>query len=160
MASWDEYPSADTPHALGKVLLVDDEPELRRVVRRYLVKAGFEVSEAPNGRIALELALQGDLDVVVSDVRMPDMGGLELVEHLSEQAPELPVVLVSGCSGFTDAETARAYGVVACLAKPVDLNQLVASVSLAVGIRRGFLKRVDVPRDSETRLVVSRARAV
>jgi len=155
MASWNQDPSADAPGALGKVLLVDDEPELRRVVRRHLIKAGFEVLEAPNGRVALELALQGELDVVVSDVRMPDMGGLELVERLSEQAPELPVVLVSGCSGFADAGTALAYGVVGCLAKPVDLDQLIASVSFAVGIRRGLLKRVDVPRDSETRLAVA-----
>jgi two-component system, NtrC family, C4-dicarboxylate transport response regulator DctD len=154
MTSWDDSLFSDVPGALGRVLLVDDEPELRRVSCRQLTKAGFDVTEAANGLIALELVRTQKFDVVVSDMRMPDMGGLELVDRLSAEAPELPVVLVSGYSGFADVETARAYGVVDCLEKPVALKALIGSVSLAVGIHRGFLKHPEAPRESETRLAV------
>jgi|SRR4051812_30343186 DNA-binding NtrC family response regulator len=154
MTSRDDSLFLDVPAALGRVLFVDDEPELRRITCRQLRKAGFDVIEAANGRLALELARAEGFDVVVSDMRMPDMGGLELVDCLALEAPELPVVLVSGCSGFADAETARAYGVLDCLEKPVDLRELVRVVSLAVGIRRGLLRRPEAPRESETRLAL------
>ena len=141
--------------APGSVLLVDDEPMLRRIYRRQLTAAGFEVVEAANGRIALELTRVREFDVVVSDIRMPDMGGLELVERLSLEAPGLPVVLVSGCSDFGSAQAARDYGAIDCLAKPVRLSELLRCVSLAIGQRRGFVEPANAePRDSETRLVV------
>src|SRR5687768_12323286 len=80
----------------GRVLLVDDQPELRRLFYRTLTKAGHLVAMAANGRMAVELVAQRSFDVVISDVRMPDMGGVELLQALHAQDPDLPVLLVSG----------------------------------------------------------------
>jgi len=122
--------------AAGRVLLVDDQPELRRLVRRALIKAGYTVVEAWNGRVAVELAQQLRFDVVISDVRMPDMSGFELLEALQELDPELPVVLTSGSLDGHDSP-AEAHSVAfAFLAKPVPLETMCSTATRAVERRR------------------------
>src|SRR6187551_871888 len=95
---------------VGRVLVVEDEPELRRLVRRSLMRLGHEVIEALDGRAALELAREQHFDVVVSDVGMPDLTGMELLERLRSECPDLPVVLVSGSSDVASAERAKQCG--------------------------------------------------
>ena len=157
MANWDEEPQFSAPRTLGRVLLVDDEPELRRIFRRSLVRAGFEVTEAAGGATALELARSGRFDVVISDVRMAGGTGLELLDQLALEMPELPVVLVSGSNGFLDAATARGYGAFDYLQKPValaDLHTLAASGVAAHRERAGVTEREE-PRESGTRLIAA-----
>lgn len=150
----DEITVQLTPSAVGKVLLVDDQPELRRVFRRGLVASGFEVVEAGDGVVALELARRGDFEVVISDVCMPRLGGLGLLMQLAREAPLLPVVLVSGMLGSADAETARLHGAFACLEKPLALARLKASASCAIDAYRSRLAENE-SRASETRLVAA-----
>src|SRR5688572_20471321 len=110
--------------APGRVLLVDDQPELRRLFKRNLSKAGHEVVEAWNGRAAIEFARQCSFDVVISDVRMPEMSGLDLLKALYEHDADLPVVL---CSGSPDPQTATEafdYGAFAYLVKPVAFDTM------------------------------------
>lgn len=120
----------------GRVLLVDDQPELRRIFRRSLVKLGHEVMEAPNGRAAVELVRKEHFDVVISDVRMPDMDGVELLHQLCEHDAELPVILVSG--GFdAEAEQAAAeYGAFEYLMKPLAFDKLHEATASAIELRR------------------------
>ncbi len=93
-----EPPSSPAPG--GVVLLVEDDDAVRSLTRRVLTRAGFEVLEASNGREALERLDQhpGAIDLVLSDVVMPDMGGAELADRLRERRPGLSVVLTSGYS--------------------------------------------------------------
>lgn len=120
---------------LGRVLLVDDEPVLRRVMRRALERAGLEVVEAGNGHEALEVVRQQYLDAVVSDVRMPELGGLELLERLLEHDPDLPVVLVSGSTEVQSRAGAVAMGAFDFLQKPVELAALQTAIVGAVEAR-------------------------
>lgn len=128
--------SQSTCAAPGRVLLVDDQPELRRIFRRSLVKLGHEVVEAANGRAAVELVREQHFDVVISDVRMPDMDGVELLQQLCEHDAELPVILVSG--GFdADAEQAAAeYGAFEYLMKPLAFDKLHEAAASAIELRR------------------------
>lgn len=137
---------------LGKVLLVDDEPELRRTFKRSLARAGFTVVEATDGLSALALARQEEFEVVVSDVCMPKMGGLELLERLGAESPHLPVVLVSG---FADASGALDRGAFAFFEKPVRLADLHSGVSRGVQTFRLRQASVDpeTQRESGTCLV-------
>lgn len=121
----------DASAACGRVLLVDDQPELRRLLRRSLIKAGHTVVEASNGQIAVELAQQLHFDVVISDVGMPDMSGVELLEALRELDPDLPVVLTSGWPEASASPDAFAY-----LEKPVPFETVCATAARAVHFRR------------------------
>ncbi len=106
----------------SRVLLVDDQPEVRRVVRRNLARAGFVVVEAWNGRVAVELAREMTFDLVMSDVQMPDMSGLDLLLALHERDPDLPVILTSGALDPETAREANALGAFAYLQKPVPFD--------------------------------------
>lgn len=128
-----EAPEVDEPEvapatgATGTVLVVEDEPAIRRMVARALGNAGFEVLTATDARGALELAASCDtLDLVVTDVVMPGMGGLELVERLQAQlSRELAVVFMSGYARAAQGEIGGHAGF---LAKPFTLDALLAKV--------------------------------
>jgi DNA-binding NtrC family response regulator len=132
--------------SLGRLLLVDDEPTLRRVIGRSLVKAGFEVIHATNGRNALEHLQTERFDAVVSDVRMPTMNGLQLLEHILEEDPDMPVVLMSGSTEVESSRAAVELGAFDYLPKPLVLADLQRSVLRAVRAheRRRHARRAEV----------------
>lgn len=142
----------------GRVLLVDDQPELRRLFRRSLHKAGFVVVEAWNGRVAVELAQQLVFDVVISDVHMPDMSGVELLQALHQLDPDLPVVLTSGSPGPYVPLEADEYGAYAYLVKPVPFEVMRETAERAVELRRAraATKELFEPYASVERLRVPR----
>lgn len=120
----------------ARVLLVDDQPELRRLFRRSLSKAGFEVEEAWDARVAMQLLRASRFDVVISDVRMPDMSGVELLKELFDIDPDLPVVLTSGSPDVSTSSDASAYGAFAFLVKPVPFELMRDTAERAVLLRR------------------------
>ena len=124
----------------GRILLVDDQDELRRLFRRSLAKAGHAVTTARNGREAIVLAREESFDLVISDVRMPDMGGVELLQALHARDPDLPVLLVSGSPDLETAMKAVEYGAFEYLVKPVPFDKLRASAARAIELYR---KRVE-----------------
>jgi DNA-binding NtrC family response regulator len=142
----------------SRVLLVDDQPEVRRVVRRNLVRAGHLVVEAWNGRVAIELAREITFDLVISDLQMPDMSGVELLAVLHDYDPDLPVVLTSGSLDPLSTAEARALGVFAYLAKPVPFDIMRETASRAVEQRRASAASREQlePRVSGERLRVAR----
>jgi DNA-binding NtrC family response regulator len=111
------------------VLVVDDESTVRRFARRALAEHGFDVHEAADGAEALNLveAMRDQLDAVVSDIVMPKLNGVELLQQLAILRPHLPVILMSGYAGPELA----ARGIRApcsILAKPFSAETLVAEV--------------------------------
>lgn len=139
----------DATPPLGRVLLVDDEPELRRLLRRTLVRAGFEVVEAVDGRAALEAVRLAYFDVVISDIRMPRMGGLELMERLQLEEPDLPVVLMSGSTELSNRQSALDVGAFDYLAKPSELNKIQSTTLSALAFRHSHVR---APADTDERM--------
>ena len=82
------------------ILIAEDEPMLRKLLRRTLEKDGYDVLVAENGQEALDIAKEheADIDMLVSDIQMPGMTGIELATELNRLLPKLPVLLVSGFS--------------------------------------------------------------
>jgi CheY-like chemotaxis protein len=124
----------------GRVLLVDDNDSLRRALRRTLAAEGHQVVEASNGREAIELTKVEDFDLILSDVRMPDMDGVELLRAIHERDADLPVLLITGDPELETAMKAVEYGALEYLTKPVDIDKLKASALRALDLRRKRLE--------------------
>jgi CheY-like chemotaxis protein len=107
-----------------RVLLVDDEPLLRSLLGRALARADFEVAEAASGPAALQLFCADRFDLVISDVQMPLMTGIELLRKLRHQQPELPVVLISGVFELAPDQSPADIGAFAVLSKPFPFEEL------------------------------------
>lgn len=107
-----------------KVLLVDDEELIREVLRFQLELEGMQVDEAQDGLEAFDLLLANDYDFLVSDVRMPNCDGIELLEKLDKHQGFKPkIFMMTAYSGLTEA-AARQKGVIKILSKPTDVENL------------------------------------
>ena len=129
----DEVPVAGS---LGLVLLVDDEPTIVRGFARILTAAGFSVQVAHDGREAAELARQKSFDVIVSDIAMPEMNGLQLLRSVREHDLDVPVILMTGGPAIESAVQAMEYGALRYLIKPVEAKQLEEVVARATRLHQ------------------------
>jgi len=120
----------------GRVLVVDDEEHIRKVVTLILTKAGYDVVEAEDGEKAIAALNAGDnplmVDVVLCDIRMPKINGVEAIRYFRDQYPSVPVIVLTGYPDTQDATTLFRQGVMEYLVKPVDRERLLASVASAM----------------------------
>lgn len=115
----------------GRVLLADDEPTLLRAYGRLLREAGYLVEAASDGTTAARLLAQSDFDVIVTDISMPGMDGVELLRRVRERDLDVPVVLMTGSPDVDTAVRAIEYGALRYLVKPVSTDELVTTVDRA-----------------------------
>jgi EAL domain-containing protein (putative c-di-GMP-specific phosphodiesterase class I) len=121
----------------ARILVVDDEDALRRAMQRILERAGYEVVTAANGREAIRwLDDIATLDAIVSDLRMPEMNGLELLRAVRSRDLDLPVLLVTAAPDVASAIEAIDFGAYKYIPKPVDHELICESVQRAVALRR------------------------
>ena len=118
-----------------RVLVVDDDANVREPLVRYLEQSGYDVCAAANGRAGLEAVTQHNPNVVITDVAMPEMDGLELCERLRRESSDLPIMIMSGWAKGVDATRARRAGATAMLGKPFALRQVTELLS-SVGDER------------------------
>ena len=116
------------------LLLVDDEPLVRSAVKRLLESLGYQVTVASDGAEALELlrARPGEVDLVLSDITMPRVSGVELARALLVENPGAKIILYTGFSDSIDAAHAKALGLKALLAKPIGREDLAAALRAAL----------------------------
>jgi two-component system cell cycle sensor histidine kinase/response regulator CckA len=114
------------------VLLVDDEPTIRKMMRSILQRRGFQVFDASKGVDALTVAQNNPIDVLVTDVVMGDMDGPTLAHSLVERKPDLPVLFVSGYPMDLEAERQR-FTRCAFLRKPFQPSELFNAISEVSG---------------------------
>ena len=126
----------------ARVLVVDDEPTILSALHRLLTEEGYEVVDADDGDSALAEIVERTPDVVVTDLTMPRMDGMELLRRLHESHPHLPVIVTTGAADLSLAVTAMRAGAVDYLAKPVDFE------ALSIAIERA-LERRDVDAEVE-----------
>ena len=125
---------------LHQILIVDDEKEVRDTVRRQLGGTRFETLEADGAERAMELMNENALtvDVIICDVRMPKITGVEAVDYFREKFPRTPIIVLTG---FPDLDLAVAFmkkGVVDYLVKPVEKDKLLVAVENAAGHHHVF----------------------
>jgi DNA-binding NtrC family response regulator len=115
-----------------RVLVVDDEQAMRLTVQANLELAGWEVVVAENANRALEAVQRERFDVVLSDIRMPGMSGIELFRQMRELQPSVPVILMTAFTVESLLDEAMGEGVFTVLPKPFDPDQLVAILERAL----------------------------
>jgi response regulator RpfG family c-di-GMP phosphodiesterase len=115
------------------ILTVDDDEFVREILVAYLEDSGFSVIQADNGRTGLETFRKDRPDLVMLDLRMPEMDGLEVLSHITEESPDTPVILVSGMGTIGDAIKALKLGAWDYIAKPIhDMGVLEHAVNKAL----------------------------
>lgn len=120
---------------MSRILIIDDEQAIRSVLRRALERAGHEVSEADDGRAGLKQIAQSPFDLVVTDIVMPKMEGIEFILQVHREQPGLKVIAVSGGGRVAPKaylDMARSAGAVSVLAKPFAIEEFLAAVAAAL----------------------------
>ena len=120
----------------GHILVVDDEQETCDLLEMALGRHGFKVTPSTNAQRALELVAEQDFDVVLTDLSMPEMSGLDLCERVLGTRPDMPVVVITGQGSLETAIGAIRVGAYDFITKPVDPKLLFLSVSRAIQHRR------------------------
>jgi len=127
------------PDETGTILVVDDEPEMRALVRDVLRERGHQVAEAPNGLEALKRLAEGEYAVVLTDLRMKDMQGIELLGEIKRTFPDTNVILMTAFGSVETAVEAMKQGAYDYLIKPVKTEELIRVTERAV--REASLRR-------------------
>jgi len=120
-----------------RILIVDDEEELVSALVERLNLRGFHAQGFTDGARALEFLAEGECDVVLLDMKMPGLGGLEVIRRIKDRDPDLQVVLLTGHGSVKSVEEGMALGAFDYLMKPVKIDSLVRVLEAAGGRRDG-----------------------
>ncbi len=113
---------------MALILVIDDEKSIRNTLQEVLEYEKHKVDLATNGTEALELFSNGNYDIVLCDIKMPGMDGIEVLEKLHEKANDVPVVMISGHGNIDTAVEAIKKGAYDFIEKPLDLNRLLVTI--------------------------------
>jgi len=119
-----------------RILIVDDDPAQRSLLDSFLAGQGFLTVVVPSGERALDVLRSQNVDMMISDVRMPGLSGLETLRRARQLRGGLPILLVTAHADIRDAVGAMRDGAVNYLSKPIDLDELLSSVRQAVGLSK------------------------
>jgi DNA-binding NtrC family response regulator len=113
---------------MATILLIDDEASIRRTLKEILEFEKYQVLEAPDGFSAIDIFKKSAIDIVLLDIKMPKMDGLEVLDFLQEINPEVPVIMISGHGNIDTAVEAVKKGAFDYISKPPDLNRLLITL--------------------------------
>jgi len=116
---------------MARILIVDDNAEICAILQEALEDARYDVIVAGNGRMGLERYREGNVDLVITDIFMPEQDGIETIMELRRLDPDVKIIAMSGGGSirdFTYLPAARQLGAVHSFAKPFDVNEVVGMV--------------------------------
>ena len=121
------------------ILIVEDEEKLARFVELELLHEGYQVSKSSNGREALAMAVAGDFDLILLDIMLPGLNGLEVLRRLLQDHPT-PVILLTARDAVMDKVAGLDAGAVDYITKPFAIEELLARIRVAIKLHRNFNK--------------------
>lgn len=113
---------------MKRILIIDDENSIRRTLRDILENEGYSIDDAPDGIEGLKHVKANHYDVILCDIKMPKMDGLEVLDKILESNPDVPVVMISGHGNIDTAVDAIRKGAYDYISKPPDLNRLLVTI--------------------------------
>lgn len=137
----------------GQILLADDDAAIRTVLNQALSRAGYEVRSTSNAATLWRWVSQGDGDLVITDVMMPDENAFDLLPRIKRQRPDLPIIVMSAQNTFMTAIKASERGAYEYLPKPFDLKELVAVVGRALSRPRAVSNAPSAAENEDIPLV-------
>ena len=119
---------------MSKILIIEDEAAIRRVLKKIISEENdsYEVEEAENGLMGIEMIMSNNYDLVLCDIKMPKMDGVEVLEKVKKIKPEIPMVMISGHGDLDTAVNTMRLGAFDYISKPPDLNRLLNTVRNAL----------------------------
>jgi len=117
------------------LLIVEDDPEMRDLLRKVLEKEGYRVSVAADSEEASASLSRIAFDLVVTDMLMPDNGGLELLQGIRQSHPTLPVIIITAFGDWGSYSRALELGAAAFISKPLKLGELIGAIHTALAGR-------------------------
>ena len=121
---------------MARILVVDDNDKVRMMLRMTLESEGYEVSEAPDGDVAIQLFQETPVDLVITDIVMPEKEGIETIMELRRIAPELKIIAISGGGRIRPENylyTAQVCGANKTFVKPIDQSVLLDTIRDLIG---------------------------
>ncbi len=134
---------------MAKILIVDDDPSLRAMICILLHTSGHETLIARDGQEALELVKQNALDLMITDLRMPHMDGMNLLRAVKALALSMPVILITAYSSRETAAEAVKLGAFAYVAKPFEIKALMDTVGRALDAGKAKTRATGLTGGSE-----------
>jgi DNA-binding NtrC family response regulator len=122
----------DSNQTMARILIIDDEKSIRRTLREILEYENFKVEEAADGLEGLTMAQKEKFDIILCDIKMPKMDGMEALDKLMEAAVDAPVIMISGHGNIETAVEAVKKGAFDFIQKPLDLNRLLVTLRNAL----------------------------
>jgi DNA-binding response OmpR family regulator len=124
---------------LARVLVIEDNADVRSVIIRMLRSAGYDTLEAANGIAGMDAVLEETLDLVITDLLMPDQEGIETIKRIREIAPGIPIIAISGGGSeeFSPLHDARLMGADLAIEKPFSVDDLLGGVAQLLARGRG-----------------------
>jgi two-component system nitrogen regulation response regulator GlnG len=144
----------------GSILVADDDAAIRTVLNQALSRAGYEVRSTANAATLWRWVSQGDGDLVITDVIMPDENAFDLLPRIKKARPELPVIIMSAQNTFITAVRASERGAYDYLPKPFDLKELIAIVGRALSEPKERANTAAPPEDFDSIPLVGRSPAM
>jgi len=130
-----------------RILVVDDEANMRRTVSANLTKRGYSVASASCGRDAVDLAASEQFDLLITDLKMPDMEGIEVFREIRALAPDIVAVMITGHASIESAVTALRAGIYDYLVKPFNMDEALVAIERALEHRRLSAENVRLRRE-------------
>jgi len=129
------------------ILVADDDAVIREGLRRVLGMQGYQVETQPNGRLAMDRLQESSFDLLITDLKMPGMSGLEVLQAVRVLQPEMPVILITGFAAVDNAVEVMKNGAADYLAKPFTNEEILAKVRKALDTRAVLLDEIYLRRE-------------
>ncbi len=142
------------PEQLRTVLIIDDDPQFLLTLGAYLEDSGYMVIQANDGQEGVELFALHHPDIVVTDLRMPRMDGVGVLQNIKEQSPQTPLIIFTGTSGHYGTKQLEQQGAWCCLYKPLDdPRHLVFAIEMALAGKTAdsFLRHCNLMESAENK---------